>query len=589
MSPLINKFRSIIFPPNSKIEQLARTVYHRFNMTRFSFVIRDWIAKRSCKRWLKSQQKSILPPIDNFSYQPKVSFIISLIDAPQADFLQTYQSINKLIGNQWELLCIVSEKESREISSLIKNDPHLKLLLSDKGNVVDQGSGDFLLFCQPGDQFSPSLLLRFYEALNPPDGQGVDLCYYDCEYFNRDANKVLPLYKPSKFSSSLLLSVNYLSRGFVRRELFTSSDFEVEPTCDLISQEYKWMLKFSDSDVVFKHVPYVLVSYNELVKPDIKENQKMVIEFLEDKGVRGVGAFSDRFGVRFYWPVDAPSVAIIIPTINNKEMLEPLIDSIIDNPYENFTISIVDNGSKNIALLEYYEEIEESRKVSIIPYTGVFNYSEAINLGVANSQSDLLLFLNDDMGVTTPFWLEELAQWASLPEIGVVGTKLIRKNHTIQHAGIILGLNNFAGHIYLNAPEHYEGLFGSVDWYRDYVAVTGACQMVRREVFEEVGGYDEKFSLAFGDIDFCLKVHEAGYANMYTPFATLFHYEGQSRGYSTPVDDIINGYERLESYLQTGDPYYSPNLTYTSIPRCNLGNPEDRHAEIERRRDYYRK
>ena len=114
MSSLINKFRSII-PPNSKIKQLARTVYHRFNMIRFSFVIRDWIAKRSCKRWLKLE-KNILPPIDNFSYQPKVSFIISLIGAPQADFLQTYQSINKLIGNQWELLCIVSEKETREIS-----------------------------------------------------------------------------------------------------------------------------------------------------------------------------------------------------------------------------------------------------------------------------------------------------------------------------------------------------------------------------------------------------------------------------------------------------------------------------------------
>jgi GT2 family glycosyltransferase len=316
--------------------------------------------------------------------------------------------------------------------------------------------------------------------------------------------------------------------------------------------------------------------------------QEIVAKHLGDgNGIGDVEASAGPYGARFHWQVGDPSVAIIIPTLDNEQMLAPLVDSIFAGSYKNFTINIVDNGSKDPALLEYYEALRGFRKVSIIAYERAFNYSEAINLGAANSQSDLLLFLNDDMRATNNFWLEELIQWASLPKIGVVGTKLIRKNHTIQHAGIILGLNNFAGHIYLNAPEHYDGLFGSVDWYRNYLALTGACQMVRREVFDAVGGYDERFALAFGDIDFCLKVYEKGFINMYTPFATLYHYEGQSRGYSTPVDDIVNGYERMGSFLNNSDPYYSPNLTYTPIPRCNTDSPEARHAEIERRRSLY--
>ena len=260
-----------------------------------------------------------------------------------------------------------------------------------------------------------------------------------------------------------------------------------------------------------------------------------------------------------------------------------MITSIIQNNHKKFSIQIIDNNSDDLSTLSYYEEIEKLDNVSIIPYNKKFNYSEAINLGVSKSHSDLLLFLNDDMGTTNEFWLEELIQWASQPGIGVVGTKLIRHNHTIQHAGIILGLNDFAGHLYLNAPEHYTGILGSVDWYRNFLAVTGACQMVRREVFEEVGGYDENFVLTFGDIDFCLKVYEKGYRNMYTPFANLFHYEGQSRGYTTPSMDILQGFERIRGILRRGDPYFSDNLSLTSIPRCCELSVEDHIAVNEKR------
>jgi GT2 family glycosyltransferase len=554
-------------------------------MTRLSFTIRDWIAIRSYKRWKNLEQKRNSLSKENFPNQPKVSFIISASDASEADIRRTSQSIKDLTGNQWELICIAPDENGDGVLFSLIKDPHLRILPIDVGNVLDKASGDFVLFCEPGDQFSSDLLLRLYEALEESTGQTVDVCYFDCEY--RESNRVLPLFKPEILSPSLLLSVNFLSRGFVRRELLAVSNFQLKADDDLMAREYELMLQLSDSDAHFKHIPHVLISQNGLVKPDKEAYQQIVINHLNNKGIQDIEAVTAPVGTRFRWPVGQPSLAIIIPTRENKQMLAPLIDSIANSGYENYTITIVDNGSKDGSLLAYYEELEESQKVSIVPYKKAFNYSEAINLGAANSESDFLLFLNDDMRATNPFWLKELIQWASLPEIGVVGTKLIRKNHTIQHAGIVLGLNAFAGHIYLNAPEHYYGLFGSADWYRNCLAVTGACQMVRREVFEEVGGYDERFRLAFGDIDFCLRTYEKGYINMYTPFATLYHYEGQSRGYSTPVDDIVNGYDRMEDYLRSGDPYFSPNLSPTPIPHCNTNSPEARYAEIESRRSLY--
>jgi len=177
-------------------------------------------------------------------------------------------------------------------------------------------------------------------------------------------------------------------------------------------------------------------------------------------------------------------------------------------------------------------------------------------------------------------------QWANHPEIGVVGGKLLHRNCSIQHAGIILGMNGFIGHLYLNAPEHYRGLAGSVNWYRNFYALTGACQAMRRELFHQVGGYDERFKLAFGDIDFCLRVIKAGYRNLYNPHAELIHFEGGSRGYETPVKDILLGYEELGPWLKQDDPYFSPNLTYNPIPRCNF-TPDainTRLANIENRK-----
>ncbi|MFU8827705.1 MAG: glycosyltransferase family 2 protein, partial [Brevefilum sp.] len=372
------------------------------------------------------------------------------------------------------------------------------------------------------------------------------------------------------------------------RELHTEMTRYTNPT----HLEYAICLHLCETKAYFHHIPKVLATQTRLVTPDSPQTQQVIVDHLNRHGLTTPKASKSALGVRFTWGYKSPSLAIIIPSKNNARFLQTLIPALVDQPYQGEkSIYIVDNGSDDPETVRYYQEIKNHPKIKIISYPQPFNYSQAINLGVRESSSELVLLMNDDMALMDEIWLDELAQWATRPDIGVVGPKLLRKNHTIQHAGIIMGLTGFIGHIYLNAPEDYHGLLGSVNWYRNYLAVTGACQMIRRELFNEVGGYDEGFRLAFGDIDFCLRVYESGYHNVYTPFARLYHFEGSSRGYKTPVEDALRGYDAFESYLISEDPYFSPNLTYSRIPKCVLKprTTEERRKQIQARKAFYLK
>lgn len=586
MPSIIRGFFSKLLPPNSRLELWLRTNYHKLNSTSLAFQIRDWHSRISCKLCFKRENSASLVSLDHIDRQPKVSFILDLAKASPLEFAKTIHSIANLIGDHWEIICLgENTKFNSSADDSAEYHSQIKYLLTVEGNVLDQVSGDFVLFCAPGDQFARTMLLRFYEALNS-SGE-ADIYYYNCEYAAPGEKKKKLFFKPGDANPALLLSVNYCSRGIIGREALEKIDFHFSSQKPLLAQEYRLCLELQSENFAFQHLPHVLVSQKELVTSSDVENQAIIVAHLEQQGIDGVTAKVEPFGTRFIWPSHEPSVAVVIPTLNNRKLLEPLVDSLLHNSYRNLAITIVDNNSVDPATISYFQEICKSPRVSVVPYNKKFNYSEAINLGAATSHSDLLLFLNDDMGVSNDFWLEELAQWAARPEIGVVGTKLIRANHTIQHAGIILGLNRFAGHIYLNAPEDYSGLLGSVDWYRNYIALTGACQMVRRDLFEAVGGYDEAYLLAFSDIDFCLKVYEKGYLNLYTPFASLFHYEGISRGYNTPPADILRGYQRIEGYLRAGDPYFSEGLSFQPIPYCQSSSKEKLLKAFEQRKNRY--
>jgi len=444
---------------------------------------------------------------------------------------------------------------------------------------------DFLVFCRAGDIFSQSMPGEFSTALIA--SPRADVIYSDSEFLQDGSSIPAPFFKPAVVSPELMVSTNYLSRSFIRRSALADLSVMLNPTPDLMILEYELLLQLANKKVVHYHIPRVLVTLRQREIYCVESVKEALTAHFEGLGMERVVVECSDAQTRVNWDFGNPSVSLIILTHNHGDWLRSLVDSIFRlTDYENFTITIVDNLSNEPDVLAYYNDLASDARVRVVHYDQPFNYSAAINIGVANSTGDVVVLLNNDMQVTDPGWLPELVQWAVCPAVGVVGGKLLHRNHTIQHAGIILGMNGFIGHLYMNAPDHYHGLAGSVDWYRNFYALTGAGQAIRRDLFYEVGGYDERFRLAFGGIDFCLRVAKVGYRNMYNPFAWLIHFEGGLRGYKTPVKDILLGYEELLPWLEKDDPYFSPNLTYEPIPRCNFqsGGVDERLTNIENRK-----
>lgn len=589
MISLLNKLRSVILTPNSIFELWLRTWYHNFNKTRLFFQLQHWLAQRSYRKWLLRQEQLLSTNHKIFEFTPKVTFILHANQLLPDRLIKTLYNIQNIQGNHWEVIIISPRsKPPLELPERIITDKKIRLYDQSLVNLPDSVNGKYVIFCQSGDTFSTHLLSTLYKNLS--HNKVADLIYFDCEYLDEKSSKVLPFFKPSILSPALLLSVNYLSRGFIRTDTVKKFWKEIDHSRELLEQEYNLFLRLCEAHGSFCHIPSLLASLTVLAKPNSFNSSEIFLNHLSRQGLINPSKENKATDVRFTWEIGNPSIAIIILTKNNRPLLERLLLSIFQDLSDSKChFYIVDNGSDEESTISYYKTIQSENNITLIPYNKPFNYSEAVNLGASESKSDLLLLMNDDMAVKEPDWLSELAQWAIRPEVGVVGGKLLRSNHTIQHAGIILGLSGFMGHIYLNAPDDYHGLFGSVNWYRNYLGVTGACQMIRREVFNEVGGYDEGYQLAFGDIHFCTKVYQQGYQNVYTPFSVLYHDEGKSRGYITPANDALKGYKDMEKYLLNEDPHYSPNLTYTRIPKCAIKtrSKQARSQQIAERRQFY--
>jgi GT2 family glycosyltransferase len=585
------KLRSTFFSPNDKLELWLRTLYHKLNKTRVMFIIQNWYAQRSYQQWKKWQNQLLDRDSSTDNEDLKITFLLTYNSRTKSELEKTLDSIRNLDSKNWEVIIFLSESDLQSLlPQKINRDIRINIVQAKSLAEICAIQGDFIVFCQPGDVFHKRFLTHFC-SLYAQDNS-VDWVYFDCEYSEGDANKLKPLFKPSTLSPEQLLSHNYLSRGLIRRSFLQENLAELSTYEDPLAGEYHLAFLLCQNHKSVRYLPHVYVCQTNLVRPETPERQEAVKTYLSGLGLEDVAVDTKENGYRFTWRTSQPSVAIVIPTKNQQALLAPLVHSILHKTnYKNLQIHIIDNKSDDPDTLGYYAQIKSDPHINIHPYEEEFNYSAVNNLGVAKSDSDLILLLNDDMEIRNPDWLSELVQWAIRPEIGVVGAKLVRANRTIQHAGIIIGLNGFAGHIYLNAPEHYNGLFGSVNWYRNYMAVTGACQMFRREVFNQVNGYDEGYKVAFGDVDFCLRVHNLGYRNVYTPFAGLFHFEGQSRGFATPSEDILRGYAQMESALHQEDPYFSPNLTYARIPKCirKKREPEDIKNLAELRKQSYLK
>ena len=393
-----------------------------------------------------------------------------------------------------------------------------------------------------------------------------DVYYCDEDFIAKDGKRINPFFKPD-WSPYLLRSFNYIGNSFViRKQLLDKlSNFVLDKNF-----HYDLILHCAEISTKFIHVSIPCCS---ILKTDNIDQTEVLSQHIQRLGLNAEverGKAIDTLRVK-YMLENEPRVSIIIPTKNNKTLLERCIKSLENNTnYKNFEIIIVDNNTDDDKTLEYYNSLD----YEIIPYKDAFNFSKMNNLGVTKAQGDYILCLNDDTKALDPNWLTEMVSICNQDNVGIVGAKLLHSNGTIQHAGAVFLKSGSGFHVFENIMENEKGFFNLHNVIRNFSAVTGACLLIKKSVFEKIGGYDNNFDLFYGDADLCLKTLRNGLHVIYTPFARLLH-EGSAtiKKTSETFFAIENHFSFISkwSYLKHGDPFYNSNLGWNySIAKLNL-------------------
>jgi O-antigen biosynthesis protein len=422
---------------------------------------------------------------------------------------------------------------------------------------------DFAVFLEAGDTLRPDC---FYQvAVAAIEDPLVDLVSWDDDVAGDNGRHHDPKFRPS-WSPDTLLSANYLGRAFaIRRRRFLFADGVKPDRGDAVLWDL--LLRAGLDDERVARVPRMLSSVTSRPAAVSAHAATAVTEHLERMGWPATA--QPRDGVlRLRWELtEQPHVTVIIPTRHNRKMLSGCLPTLAATEYPSFDVLIVDNGGQSEDNDRWYEANGNGLDLSVHWWTEPFNYSAVNNAMAARARGEVLVFLNDDTETADPGWLTELVGWATRPGVGLVGLQLLDRGGDIQHGGVVLGMNGFADHLFQGMKPHSDTMLGSTDWYRDLLAVTGACLAVRRELFETIGGFDERFVLCGSDVALGLSTALRRYRNVCSPGTVVRHVESATRGSSAiPRMDFFASYWRYSPWLFGGDPYFSPNLT--------LGNRE---------------
>jgi GT2 family glycosyltransferase len=523
--------------------------------------------------------------------RPKISILTST-NNPSEDLLR--EAIDSVLAQtyaNWEL-CIADDSSTmpqiaEALRGYAKADPRIKIVFLQKkvgtANAINAAfalaTGEWVTTLDDGDVLASHALFHVVKAIN--ERPRIQLIYSDEDMIDETGSRHSPCFKPD-FSPELFYSQNYLNHLTVHRADNVreaggwSADFEG-------AQDYDLNLRVSEcvEASAIHHIPQILyhrrATAGLTASAPSEKGDAYAVGFRalsEHVGRLGLAARVEKlpnmpyYRVRFAPPVPHPLVSIIVPTRDQVGLLSQCIGSILGTTtYQPFEIVIVDNGSTEERTLSYFATATEDPRLRVVPYPRPFNFSAINNLAAQAAKGDILAFVNDDVEVIAPDWLTEMVAWAAHNEIGCVGAKLYYPDDTIQHAGVILGIGGVAGHSHKHYPRNHSGYFGRLKVPQTLSAVTGACLVVRKEVFFEVEGFDESLCVAFNDVDFCLKVRAAGYRNVWTPFAELYHHESLTRGYNDTPEKRERYWTEARFMRQKWgevlerDPFYSPHLT----------------------------
>ena len=525
-----------------------------------------------------------------FDRKIKFSIVVPLFNTPEKFLREMIQSVIDQTYSDWEL-CMAdgSDAQHSDVERICrqytKKDSRIKYKKLEKnlgisGNTnacLEMATGDYIGLFDHDDLLHPAAL---YEVMRAICEQDADFVYTDENTFhNEPKDAFCPHYKPD-FAPDTLRANNYICHFTVFKKQLLEKTGVFRPECDG-SQDYDMVLRLTEKAERMVHVPEILyywrahensVAESVGAKPYVIEAaHKAIRDHLHRMGLQGEvldTAVPSMYRLK-YEIIGQPLISIIVPNKDHIELLERCLHSILKlTSYCNYEIIIVENNSTETETFDFYDKIRSDPHISIITWQGEFNYSAINNYGVKHAEGKYLLLLNNDTEIISCDWIQEMLMYAQRPDVGAVGAKLYYEDDTIQHAGLGIGLLTLAGHLHRGFDRRHPGYMGRLIYAQDLSAVTFACVMIPRHVWDEVGGLDESFAVAFNDVDMCMRIRKAGYLIVWTPYAELYHYESKSRGLEdTPEKkkrfegEVKRFQERWKNELAAGDPYYNPNLS----------------------------
>ncbi len=548
-------------------------------------------AHQPCLQQLLSQRQEILEWKD----RPLISLIIPVYNTRIKWLKDLLSSISSQTYDRWETILVDDRSTSFQTVVLLREqaqkDPRFKLIeRSENGGVaaacqegLEATSGLFVAVVDHDDVLEPDALYHVVSKLRTETN--VDVVYSDEILMDVNGKVKQAVFRPD-YSYHRLLSHPYIVHLTVFRRTLALQVGGFDRSYET-SQDYDLLLRLAAATDHFAHIPRVLyrwrqhaesMGHQKITKTmgsSIRALQNHLKLKNEPESIVKPGLSYNFF--RVHRPIRKALVSIIIPTRDRVDLLKRCVTSLqkkTRTPHNvQYELIIADNGSTAGETHLYFRELEKNGH-RVVNCEGPFNFSRINNMAVRHSRGNILLFLNNDMEIVNTEWLTALLEHSQRPEIGAVGAKLLYPDGLIQHAGVILGINGCAGHShqFFSENEHWRPCGGHLDellCVRECAAVTAACMMVRREVFEKAGAFDEDFAVGFGDTDLCLRILKAGYANLWTPYARLIHYESASRGKRDDdlhlhPEDVIRFKNRWKEVLETGDPYYNPCLSLDS-------------------------
>lgn len=531
-----------------------------------------------------------------FPRMPKISILVPLWNNEKEFQIEMLDSVMNQTYQNWEL-CLADGSDdahsymgeiSKEYASRSNGRIVYKKLEKNEGisgntnACLAMATGEFIGLLDQDDILHPSTLYEYVKVINEKD---ADYIYCDETTFKSgNIDHMLTMHFKPDYAPDNLRANNYICHFSVfKRDLLQGTELFRSQFDG--SQDHDMILRLTDEAKNVVHVPKLLyywrchatsVASNIEAKPyAIEAARGAVAENLRSHGfknfqITSTRAFETIFKIR-YQIIGSPKISIVIPNKDHVEDLKRCINSIEEkSTYDNYEIIVVENNSETKEIKDYYELLKDDPRVKGVTYTGSFNYSAINNFGVKQTTGEYILLLNNDTQVITVNWMEEMLMYAQREDVGAVGAKLYYGDKTIQHAGVVIGLgaHRTAGHTHYKQHRENLGYMGRLCYAQDVTAVTGACLLVKKSLFEKVGGLDESFAISLNDVDFCLKLRKLGLLNVFTPFAELYHFESISRGLDDQGEkaqrynrESAHFREKWKTELEQGDPYYNPNFS----------------------------